>query len=297
MVTQTGACQRFNRGIPGTGIQKRSGQGQGQERGASVVGGPPGAIAVAMWSYVRFALGAGRRVRVHCFHEKVSCRSPWRASSRGIVSSSAVSRIAANRLFNAISGLAAVGGVTALSLAALRRHRHREEAAQELVKATSDTLENERTLESTKELTAEMVAELLGKAETKEVASDYIRGVIRSEPTYQSLKELVIWLLREEWLIQGATDIAVTNTHTIIDDEWVQKWLRGTASTLLGDVLNEKQTRTYVGDEIYNNMPTLNPIPLVVQAGSSVASVAAATLPTTTRTSDEEPDDTADGNS
>eukprot|EP00466_Bigelowiella_natans_P007763 jgi/Bigna1/71372/fgenesh1_pg.15_\ len=63
----------------------------------------------------------------------------------------------------------------------------------------------------------------------------------------ENIREAVIDL---DWVVDGTTDIALWNTHEIIDDPWIQNWLQETVLVILVDFLSHEEFAKIVNQDM-----------------------------------------------
>eukprot|EP00465_Bigelowiella_longifila_P015502 CAMPEP_0185254386 /NCGR_PEP_ID=MMETSP1359-20130426/3170_1 /TAXON_ID=552665 /ORGANISM="Bigelowiella longifila, Strain CCMP242" /LENGTH=220 /DNA_ID=CAMNT_0027837349 /DNA_START=1 /DNA_END=663 /DNA_ORIENTATION=- len=146
-----------------------------------------------------------------------------------------------------VVAICAGGGLLVYYLPTIRSY-----FSQEVVEITSQTLEDQVVQAAIQQLSRNVVHALLSKDENiREAVIDLIRDVIKEPTTYKSLRELIVWLLRQDWIVDGTTDIAVWNTHEIIDDPWIQNWLQETVLAILVDFLSHEEFAKIINDDMF----------------------------------------------
>jgi len=111
----------------------------------------------------------------------------------------------------------------------------------DVAKKTSELLDDEDIKANTKKVAVKVLNHILYDENNKEAVADLVRDVIRQPTTYVSLRDLIVWLLRQDWIIKETEDIAAWNTHEILDDPWIRNWLEKTVLGILMEFLSHEE--------------------------------------------------------
>ncbi|GAB5366484.1 hypothetical protein AAMO2058_001147400 [Amorphochlora amoebiformis] len=125
----------------------------------------------------------------------------------------------------------------------------RSRLSGEVATTTSDILEDKQLQKSTKDLATKVCQHLLEEGRTREALLLLIKDVIRQPATYEGLRDLIIWLLRQEWLVQETHAIAKWSTDEVLDDAYVQAWLEKTVLEILIQFFKSKEFEAIIAQQ------------------------------------------------